>query len=129
MLTSASPSLVEPEMHHTPGQPRIGIGSSSAIARSSLRVIFHKCSSLPEILAVQSSTAAEGEVPETWEMYVPPACSIIKVNSFFLFIARDAYALSIEDDRLIAVKQNAIFDVPAHRARQHYLFQVAALLN
>ncbi len=36
---------------------------------------------------------------------------------------------SIENHRLPAIHQNAVIDVPAHRARQHHLFQIAALLQ
>ena len=34
-----------------------------------------------------------------------------------------------EDYRLVPVKQHAVFNVPAHRTREHYFFQIAALLQ
>src|ERR1039457_6236337 len=33
----------------------------------------------------------------------------------------------IEDDRLVAVTQNAVFQMPGHRPRQHHSLQIAAL--
>src|SRR5208283_3413500 len=35
----------------------------------------------------------------------------------------------LEDDRFVVIEQDSVFDVPANGAREHHLFQVAALLD
>ena len=50
----------------------------------------------------------------------PTGCRRVRAESALLLV---------ENDGFIGVKQYAVFDMPAHRARQHHAFQIPALLN
>src|SRR5947207_9645870 len=50
-------------------------------------------------------------------------------GGFSLLLSPFGGPFSIEHDCLIPIKQHAVLYVPAHRPRQHYLFQIAAFLQ
>src|SRR5207245_10378484 len=50
-------------------------------------------------------------------------------GGFSLLLSPFGGPFSIAHDCLVPVKQHAVLDVPAHSPRQHYLFQIAAVLQ